>query len=66
MTKQEWTAELETVLAADGGQWRLFKAWVKLGSPMCGAELTDYRQGPSVESFSRRIAFPRHTNAGGK
>jgi hypothetical protein len=33
MTKQEWAAELEGVLAADGGQWRLFKAWVELQAP---------------------------------
>jgi hypothetical protein len=54
MTKQEWAEELEAILAADGGHWRLFKAWVELGSPMCGAELTDHKAGAE-----RRIVLAR-------
>ena len=54
MTKKQWADELDAILAADGGQWRLFKAWVELSSPMCGAELTDYRAGTE-----RRVVLAR-------
>jgi hypothetical protein len=58
MTKQEWAAELEAILAAEGGQWRLFKAWVELHSPMCGAELTHYRAGIERRVVLARDRFP--------
>ena len=58
MTKKEWAAELEANLAADGGQWRLFKAWVEQGSPMCCADLADHRAGTERRIVLAQDRFP--------
>jgi hypothetical protein len=53
MTKNEWAAEIAAALGA-AGDWRVFKAWVELNSPMIYADVAS-----ATLRKSKRITLAR-------
>jgi hypothetical protein len=57
MTKNEWAAELQATLVSAGSEWRVFKAWVELNSPMMCAEVTSASHGRAKRITLARDRF---------
>jgi hypothetical protein len=57
MTKAEWSTEVEAALVGAGSEWRVFKVWVELTSPMVCAELTTGTVGETKHITLARDRF---------